>query len=164
MSRRSTLAVFAILMHPILSAEVLYIKAGRLIVDATQPVILQGAVIVADGTVTAAGPGLAAPAGARQIDLSAYTVLPSILDAHCHLWTGGLLQTPSPGYSALKAAQAVGYALQSGVSALRVLGSADFVDVAMREAVEDGTISGSGSVSIKTCVWRRLQHTVNSHA
>lgn len=129
-------------MQSVVSAEVLYIKAGRLIVDATEPVISQGAVIVTDGAVTAAGARLPVPAGAREIDLSAYTVLPSILDAHCHLWTGGLLQTPSPAYAALKAAQAVGYALQSGVSALRVLGSADFVDVAMREAIEDGTIPG----------------------
>ncbi len=142
MTRRSACAVFLILMQPILCAEVLYIKAGRLIVDATAPVILQGAVIVTDGTITAAGAGLAVPAGARQIDLSGYTVLPSILDAHCHLWTGGLLQTPSPGYAALKAAQSVGYAVQSGVSALRVLGGSDFIDVAMRDAIEDATIPG----------------------
>jgi imidazolonepropionase-like amidohydrolase len=142
MTRRSALAIFVILMLPALRAEVLYIKAGRLIVDAGEPVISPAAVIVTDGIVTAAGAGLAVPPGARQIDLGAYTVLPSILDAHCHLWTGGLLQTPSTGYAALKAAQSVGYALQSGVSALRVLGSADFVDVAMHDAIEDGTIPG----------------------
>jgi len=142
MTIRSTFAVFVILIQPVLSAEVLYLRAGRLIVDARQAPVSEGAVIVTDGTITAAGAGLAVPPGARQIDLRAYTVLPSILDAHCHLWTGGLLQTPSPAYAALKAAQAVGYALDSGISALRVLGSADFVDVAMREAIEDGTIRG----------------------
>jgi imidazolonepropionase-like amidohydrolase len=142
MTLRSVFTFLVILLQPVLSAEVLYIKAGRLIVDATQPAIPQGAVIVTDGTVIAAGAGLAVPAGARQIDLSAYTVLPSILDAHCHLWTGGLLDTPSPGYAALKASQAVRYALESGISALRVLGSADFVDVAMRQGIEDGTIPG----------------------
>src|SRR5208283_5737270 len=36
-------------------AEVLYIKAGRLIVDASQPPISQGAVLIADGIVTASG-------------------------------------------------------------------------------------------------------------
>lgn len=130
------------LLASTLSAEVLYVKAGRLIIDASKPAIVPGAVIVTDGMVTAAGANLAMPAGARQIDLSPYTVLPSILDAHCHLWTGGFLQTPSPAYASLKAAQAVGYAVQSGVSALRVLGSADFIDVAMRDAIEDGTIPG----------------------
>src|SRR5579863_7226385 len=84
------------------SAEVLYIKTGRLIVDAAQPAISQGAVIVTDGNISAAGAGLAIPAGARQIDLRGYTILPSILDAHCHLWTGGLLETPTPAYAALK--------------------------------------------------------------
>jgi len=142
MNRRSLLAVFAILLQPLLSAEVLYIKSGRLIVDARQPAIASGAVVITDGVVTAAGAGLAVPSGARQIDLSAYTVLPSILDAHCHLWTGGLLETPSPAYAALKAAQAVRYAVESGISALRVLGSSDFMDVAMRQGIEDGTIPG----------------------
>ena len=142
MTGRTLWVTCAFLMARFLSGEVLYIKAGRLIVDASQPAIPQGAVIVTDGVVTAAGAGLAVPAGARQIDLGAYTVLPSILDAHCHLWSGGLLQTPSPGYAALKAAQAVAYAVQSGVSALRVLGSTDFVDVAIHDAIEDGSIPG----------------------
>lgn len=142
MTRRLPIAVLVFSLHAVLSAEVLYIKAGRLIVDATKPAIPQGALVVTDGIITAAGANVARPAGARQIDLGAYTVLPSILDAHCHLWSGPFLQTPTPGYAALKAAQAVGYAVQSGVSAMRVLGSADFVDVAMREAIEDGTIPG----------------------
>src|SRR5271170_1541368 len=119
MTRRWLIPVLAAVLEYSLRAEVLYIKAGRLIVDAAKPVILQGAVIVSDGTIIAAGANVPVPAGARQIDLSAYTILPSILDAHCHLWTGGFLQTPSPAYAALKAAQAVGYAVQSGVSAMR---------------------------------------------
>ena len=61
MSRRSAFAVLAILMQPVLSAEVLYIKAGRLIVDAREPVIPQGAVIVTDGIITAAGQGWRCP-------------------------------------------------------------------------------------------------------
>lgn len=142
MTRRWLVPLLAIVLQSALSAEVVYVKAGRLIVDASKPPIPQGAVIIEDGTVTAAGANLAIPSGARQIDLSAYTVLPSIVDAHCHLWTGGLLQTPSPAYAALKAAQAVGYAVQSGVSAMRVLGSSDFVDVAMHDGIEDGTIPG----------------------
>jgi imidazolonepropionase-like amidohydrolase len=142
MTRRWFAVVLAVALQSVLSAEILYIKAGRLIVDATKPAILQGAVVISDGTVTAAGANVPVPTGARQIDLSSYTVLPSILDAHCHLWTGGFLQTPSPAYAALKAAQAVAYAVQSGVSAMRVLGSSDFIDVAMRDAIEDGTIPG----------------------
>ena len=133
----------ALLAITILHAQdVLYVKACRLIVDASQPAITPGAIVITDGTVTAAGANVPQPAGARIIDLSSYTVMPSILDAHCHLWTGAFLETPSPGYAALKAAQAVGYAVQSGVAALRVLGSSDFLDVAMRTAIEDGTIPG----------------------
>lgn len=142
MTRRWLAAALAIALQSAVSAEILYVKAGRLIVDATQAPIAPGTIVITGGVVTAAGANVPMPAGARQIDLSAYTVLPSIVDAHCHLWTGGLLQTPSPSYAALKAAQAVRYAVESGVSAMRVLGSADFVDVALRDAIDDGAIPG----------------------
>src|SRR5271155_4257118 len=118
MNLRSAVVFLLLFAQPFLDAAVVYVKTGRLIVDATQPAILQGALIITDGTVSAVGANLTPPAGAVVVDLGQYTVLPSIIDAHCHLWTGPFLQTPSPGYSALKAAQAVGYAVQSGVSAL----------------------------------------------
>src|SRR5580658_1718058 len=119
---RSAIAILLLFVQPFLGAAVVYVKTGRLIVDATQPAIVQGAVVITDGTISAVGANLAQPVGAVLVDLGKYTVLPSIIDAHCHLWTGAFLQTPSPAYASLKAAQAVGYAVQSGVSAMRVLG------------------------------------------
>jgi len=126
------------------SAEVVYIKAGRLIVDASQAPIAPGAVVISDGMITASGPNVTPPASARQIDLSAYTVMPSLIDAHIHLGGGAPreAQIPSPALSALKAAPGMAYALESGVAAVRVLGSGDFVDVALRNAIDDGTIPG----------------------
>lgn len=126
------------------AADSVYIKTGRLIVDATKPPIAGGAVLITDGIVTAAGSNVTAPAGARQIDLSAYTVMPSLLDAHIHLGTVGP-NSPyplPPGEGALRAAPGMKYALESGVAAVRVVGCADFLDVALRNAIDDGVIPG----------------------
>ena len=128
----------------ILAAESLYIKAGHLIIDATEPAISGGAVLITDGVVTAAGRAVTPPSDARQIDLSAYTVMPSLLDAHIHLGSVGSqsANTPSPGEEALRAAPGMAYALQSGIAAVRVVGCADFTDVALRNAIDAGIIPG----------------------
>ncbi len=135
--------------QPVQTADVLYVKAARVLVDVTKPAIAPGAVVITDGVVTAAGPNLAVPAGARQIDLGNLTVMPSLIDAHTHL--AGDRPTPQPGrptplgspaYSALRAQKSVEAALTLGVAAMRVLGTADFLDVAIAQAVDDGTIPG----------------------
>lgn len=137
-------AVGLVLLASLAGGEVVYVKAGKLIVDASQTPIANGSVVITDGVVTASGANIAPPAGARQIDLSAYTVMPSLLDAHIHLGGGAPResQIPSPALAALKAAPGMAYALEAGVSAVRVLGSGDFVDVALRNAIDDGTIPG----------------------
>jgi imidazolonepropionase-like amidohydrolase len=99
--------------------------------------------------VTAVGANVAAPAGARRIDLGPLTVMPSLVDAHTHLAGGGPAPQPgrpmplaSPAYSALRAQKSVENALKLGVAAMRVLGTTDFLDVAISQAVDDGTIPG----------------------
>ncbi|ANY09411.1 amidohydrolase family protein [Pseudonocardia sp. HH130630-07] len=46
-----------------------------------------GTVVVDGGTVVAAGPGAAVPAGAEVVDGAGGTVLPGLIDAHVHLTT-----------------------------------------------------------------------------
>ena len=38
------------------------------------------------------------PAGARELDLSRYTVFPGFVDAHIHLWTGPRTPGLMPSY------------------------------------------------------------------
>ena len=48
--------------------------------------VVTGAVVLVEkGRVTAVGPTVAIPAGARVIDLSGMTVLPGLIDCHTHL-------------------------------------------------------------------------------
>jgi len=135
--------------RPAHAADVLYVKAAHVIVDASRPAISPGALVITDGVVTAAGANVTAPPGARQLDLGALTVMPSLIDAHTHLAGGAPKSHPgeptplaTPGYAALQAQKSVDAALMLGVSAMRVLGTNDFLDVSIMHAIDDGLIPG----------------------
>lgn len=47
-------------------------------------------ILIADGRIAAAGPGLEIPSGADVIDGAGLTALPGLIDAHTHTWGDGL--------------------------------------------------------------------------
>jgi imidazolonepropionase-like amidohydrolase len=98
--------------------------------------------IVTDGHITSIGDNLPVPAGAQQLDYSAYTIVPGFIDSHIHLWIGPPTDNPSYGLQTLRAQKAVAYALRSGIVGVRVLGTDGFIDVALAAAVDEGTIVG----------------------
>ncbi|HXN64862.1 MAG TPA: amidohydrolase family protein [Candidatus Acidoferrales bacterium] len=122
--------------------KVVYVRCGKLIFDAEKPPIANAGVVITDGKVTAVGADVTAPAGAEEIDLSSYTVMPGLIDAHTHIWSGAFGSTPSSGLALLRGTKAVSYALSSGIVAMRVLGTSDFIDVSLHEAIDEGTIPG----------------------
>lgn len=124
------------------SPRVVYVRCGKLIYDAEKPPLTQAVVVITDGKVTAVGKDIPAPSGAEQVDLSNYTVLPGFVDAHIHIWSGPFGQAVSEPLAALRGSRAMSYALSSGVVGARVLGSGGFIDVALKDAIEDGTIPG----------------------
>jgi imidazolonepropionase-like amidohydrolase len=159
-ARSATLA--AALISPPLAAQpepppepATLIRAGR-VFDSERGTFLGARdILVRGGAIEAVGENLAAPAGARVVDLRAYTVLPGLVDAHTHL----LLET-SPRLdegqemarevtfegTALRAlrggARARTY-LHAGVTTVRDLGnSGTFGDAALARAIADGTIDG----------------------
>ena len=148
--RATILALAAVLLSsPVFAADVLYVKAAHVLLDPSQPAISPGAIVITDGTVTAAGATVAPPAGARQMDLGPLTVMPSFVDAHTHLAGGAPRPHPgeptplaTPAYAALAAQHSVASALSLGVAGMRVLGTTDFLDVAIKNAIDDGLIPG----------------------
>ena len=135
------LGAMAVLAAP--APKVVYVKCGKLIYDAEKPPMERAEVVITDGTVAEVGTNVPVPEGAEQIDLSHYTVLPGFVDAHIHIWTGPFFaKPPSDPLAALRGSKAMSYALSSGVVGARVLASEGFIDVALKDAIEEGTIPG----------------------
>src|SRR6476659_1104123 len=62
------------------------IRAGTLVDPQSGTASSNQTIVVENGKVTAIGPSLQVPPGASLIDLSNYTVLPGLFDAHTHLF------------------------------------------------------------------------------
>ncbi len=125
-------------------STILYVRCGRFMGSASEPLKGPTSMIVTNGTITAIGDSLPVPQGATELDLSQYTVVPGFIDSHIHLWTGPRIPGTSVSYGlqTLRAQKTMEYALKSGIVGVRVLGSDGFIDVALHDAVEEGTIPG----------------------
>jgi imidazolonepropionase-like amidohydrolase len=129
--------------------KVLVIRAGQLI-DGNGGAALKDAVVVVKGE-RIAEVGLAAevrvPPDAEVVDASTRTVLPGLIDAHVHVQSDG-----APNYAArlmelqgtwaLRAYANVQKSLAMGFTALRSVSSPHYVDIALRDAINQGIVQG----------------------
>jgi len=135
---------------PLLAEEsVTVVRAGHLIDTLAGRTLGPQTIIIRDGVIVDVGPRLAEPAGARIVDLSGYTVLPGLMDAHTHLTIDYGNQDPlaelahtaaERAFSSIPNARAV---LLAGFTTVRDLGSyRALVDVALRDAINRGDVVG----------------------
>jgi len=130
-----------------------YIKAGKFF-DSENGKILSNYIIkVERNRIVEVGKDISIPTNSEIIDLSDYTVMPGLIDGHTHLMT---LETISEDYTitnqilyqgdatrVLRGAKRAKSFLENGFTSIRDLGdSGSFLDVALRDAINEGTVEG----------------------
>ena len=156
-------AVFAALTSVALAgaahAETVVVTAAHLVDPVAGRTLENRVVVITDGRIAAVSSGSGArpqiPADAERIDLPGQTILPGLIDMHVHLTSLAEIG----GYQGLKytdsfwSAVGVGNArktLEAGFTSVRNVGSADFQDVGLREAIDGGWAVGP---RITTAAW-----------
>jgi len=120
--------------------------------DARKGVLVSpGAVLVEDARIAQVGADASAPAGTETIDLGDSTLLPGLMDAHEHLtfeagpsWYKDeveLLQRPATEQAHFASAYAR-RVLEAGFTTVRDLGSSEYIDLGLRNAIRDGFVVG----------------------
>ena len=128
--------------------KIVAVKAAR-VIDGLGGAPLSSAVILIENDhITAVGARLAIPAGAEVIDLGSDTILPGFIDCHTHI-TGQPgdnfyedLFKRSPIDDAVMAHLYARRTLEAGFTTIRDVGSEEYVDVALKKAINHGDIPG----------------------
>jgi len=126
-----------------------YITAERLLDVRTGRYLEKPAILVRDGKIVEVKPQgqLTAPTDAKRIALDGLTLLPGLIDMHVHLdsdptyggYTG--LQFGDRFRSVLTVPHAE-RTLRAGFTTVRNVGAADWNDVGLREAIDEGKVIG----------------------
>ena len=127
------------------------IKAGRLVDTRAGSVLTNQAILIEGDRIKEVGPVQTvtahAPAGATIIDLSNATVLPGLIDCHTHVTSQPEnyyddMFRKSPIDAAVVAHVYARRTIEAGFTTIRDVGAGEFIDVALRNAINAGTIVG----------------------
>lgn len=149
------LAVIAALFPAVAQAQqpskTYVLKAARMFDGKSNTITKPGLVVVSNGKILGVGEGAAIPPGAEIIDLGDATLLPGFIDAHTHLtmayredYTKALLdglQKPIPEM-AIDATVNARVTLLAGFTTVRDVGSENYLDVGLRNAIDKGVVPG----------------------
>lgn len=129
--------------------KVVVVTAARMVDVLAGRMVERPVVVIRDGRIASVGTQAPAdlPADAKRIDLGDRTILPGLIDMHVHLDSNPVYG----GYTGLQftdlfwAVQGVANAqsmLRAGFTTVRNVGSADYADVAYKQAIDEGLIAG----------------------
>src|SRR5688500_14316174 len=148
--RRALLMLF--LAFPLLAQDppkTVVLRAARMFAGNTDTMVTPGLVVVTGDRIAAAGASAAIPEGATIIDLGDATLLPGFVDAHTHLsfemgpnyiadfFTNSFRHSTEQSHFAALYAKRT---LDAGFTTVRDLGSYEYVDVGLRNAINAGVI------------------------
>jgi imidazolonepropionase-like amidohydrolase len=132
-------------------SKVTLVRFGTLVTGKGE--VLKGAVVLVEGErITRVGKGdVVPPKGATVVDLTRFTGLPGLVDAHTHMTyyydpatRASPLKQPDrlPAVTVFLAQANARRTLEAGVTTVRDLGASDFEDVAMRDLINRGAMVG----------------------
>ena len=130
-----------------LNSEPLVLSGAR-IIDGTGAEPVRGrSVVVEKGVITAVVEDARAPRG-NGVDLAGHTLLPGLVNCHVHLCLGAEADPVRPlreeplGLTAIKALLRARETARAGVTTVRDLGGREYVEIAVRRAIQEGLIDG----------------------
>ena len=127
------------------------LKAAHLFDGRSGVLVSPGLVVVQGKKIVAVGANATIPADAKVIDLGDATLVPGYIDAHTHIasdhddnWAQGFYDgmLRFPVEQSFHAGRNAKVTLLAGVTSVRELGAGDFVDVALRNAIDQGLTEG----------------------
>jgi imidazolonepropionase-like amidohydrolase len=127
------------------------LRAARMFDGRSGGIVTPGRVVVTDNLISGVGAGAVIPRDAETIDLGNATLLPGFMDAHTHLsgaysddWKQQTIDglRKSLAEQALDATENLRKTLMAGFTTVRDVGAPGYIDVALRNAVRNGKITG----------------------
>lgn len=139
------------------------VLCGRLVIGDGSSPIQNGRVLVdVDGRISKVGGPDLDPGNAEIVDLSAYTVIPGLVDAHDHLCidTGDehAQALESDQFHIVKGLRNARRMVQGGITTLRDVGEKHYNDVVLREALNSGEFPGPRVISCGEFICRTGGH------
>src|ERR1700686_5294348 len=136
--------------------EMIALKAERMFDGKSKTLVQHGVVIVQGDKIVDVGSNVPIPGGAQVIDLGDATLSPGFMDAHPHLtldYTGNFNErrlaelTTNVSEMAIRATVFARATVEAGFTTVRdvgsrYVGSREFVDVALRNAINKGLVVG----------------------
>src|SRR6516225_7539314 len=148
-STKSAVAVLFLGIAGTAYAQTYAVRAARIFDSTSGKVCAPGLVVVANGKIQTVGGSL--PAGAEVIELGDATLMPGFIDAHTHLtmdfdpnYNGAMLKGLQMTIAAksIRATVNARKTLMAGFTTVRDVGSSDFIDVGLRNAINTGMTPG----------------------
>lgn len=129
--------------------SVQYFTNGN-IMDVVNEKIIKGSIVVENGIIKEIGENITCPEGAEVIDFGGNTVSPGLFNCHVHTVMG------NPGDStAKKTIDAITHCkqyIESGVTYVRDVGGEEYIDIDIRDAINNGDIVGPEMVVSGKCI------------